>query len=63
MRPCHKKYGIFWWCGQSFFTFYGILKQSALKDFKYGNIESVYGTSAGAMLAVFLILNRVEYFG
>ena len=44
--------------GQSFFTFYGILKQSALKDFwKYENIESIYGTSAGAMLAVFLILN------
>ena len=44
--------------GQTFFTFYGILKQSSLKDFwKYENIETVYGTSAGAMLSIFFALN------
>ena len=44
--------------GQTFFTFYGILKQSELKGFwNYDNIESVYGTSAGAMLAIFFALN------
>lgn len=44
--------------GQTFFTFYGILKQSSLKNFwKYENIESIYGTSAGAMLSVFFALN------
>lgn len=44
--------------GQTFFTFYGILKQSALKEFwNYDNIESIYGTSAGAMLSIFFALN------
>jgi len=44
--------------GQTFFTFYGILKQSASKGFwNYDNIESIYGTSAGAMLSIFFALN------
>ena len=32
--------------GQTFFSFYGIVKQSNIKDYwKYENLEALYGTS------------------
>ena len=44
--------------GHSILTFYGILKESEKNNFwKLKNIESIYGTSAGSMLAVILALN------
>ena len=44
--------------GHSILTFYGILKESNKKNFwKLDQIESLYGTSAGSMLAIILALN------
>ena len=44
--------------GHSILTFYGILKESNKKKFwKLDQIESLYGTSAGSMLAIILALN------
>lgn len=44
--------------GHSVLTFYGILKQSNKNNFwKLDQIESLYGTSAGSMLAIILALN------
>ena len=44
--------------GQTFVTFYGILKQANIK--KYWNIEdieSIYATSAGSMVGLLIALN------
>ena len=44
--------------GQTFFSFYGIVKQSNIKKYwNYENLEALYGTSAGAMISVFIALN------
>ena len=44
--------------GHSVLTFYGILKESNKNNFwKLDQIESLYGTSAGSMLAIILALN------
>ena len=44
--------------GHSILTFYGILKESNKNNFwKLDQIESLYGTSAGSMLAIILALN------
>lgn len=43
--------------GQSLLTFYGIVKESHEQKFwNISNIKSIYGTSAGAILALFLSL-------
>ena len=44
--------------GHSIITFYGILKRANKMNFyKYENIESIYGTSAGALVGCILSLN------
>lgn len=44
--------------GHSLLTFYGILKESNKNNFwKLDQIESLYGTSAGSILAIILALN------
>jgi predicted acylesterase/phospholipase RssA len=44
--------------GHTFITFYGVIKESKEKGFwNYENIESLYGTSAGAMTCILIALN------
>lgn len=44
--------------GHSVMTFYGILKHANISEFyKYENIESIYGTSAGALIGLIVTLN------
>lgn len=47
--------------GQTFFSFYGIIKEAYDKKFwNYNDLESLYGTSAGAMISLFIAL-QVEW--
>tara|TARA_B100000925_G_scaffold264039_1_gene222327 strand:- start:858 stop:1745 length:888 start_codon:yes stop_codon:yes gene_type:complete len=47
--------------GQTFFSFYGIIKQAHIKNFwNYSDLESLYGTSAGAMVSLFISL-QIEW--
>ena len=47
--------------GQTFFSFYGIIKQAHIKNFwNYNDLESLYGTSAGAMVSLFIAL-QIEW--
>lgn len=44
--------------GQTILSFYGILKESNIKNYwNINNIQSIYGTSAGAILAIIIALN------
>ena len=44
--------------GQSIFTFYGVIKESNERGlWNISNIESIYGTSAGAILSLFIVLH------
>ena len=44
--------------GQTFVTFYGILKQANIKEYwNIEDIESIYATSAGSMVGLLIALN------
>ena len=44
--------------GHSILSFYGTMKESNIKKYwDYKNIESIYGSSAGSIMAIILSLN------
>ena len=46
--------------GHSFFTFYGIIKEANLQKYwNHENIEYIYATSAGSLLAFIICLKKV----